>query len=113
MERYDLPGAVMLVAEGEAAFSYKMDAPWSAFRKDRATPLGWRIRIKEAEIGKREAERRAEGAAHTACQLSDFGAQTMDWMEQVKSLMRKAGIDFDHTPFNGRPLPLITSEPPP
>lgn len=103
----------MLVAEEEAAFSYKLHARWSAFRRDDATPLGWRLRIKEAEINKREAKRRAEGAAHTACQLSDFGAATMDWCEQIKFLLRKAGIDFDHVPFNGRPLPSIEVERPP
>lgn len=107
MERYDFPGAVMLVNEREAVFAYKMDATWSALRKDNATPLGFRLRVVTAEIGRREAERRTTGAMHTICQLSDFGAQTMDWMEQLKSMARKAGIDFEHTPFGGRPLPSL------
>jgi len=56
---------------------------------------------------------RVEGAVHTVCQLADFGAQTMDWMEQVKALIRGAGIEFDHVSFGGQPLPSITSYPPP
>lgn len=107
MEKYDFPGAVMLVGEGEAAFSYKMDASWSACRKDRSTPLGFRIRAISGDTGKRETERRVTGAVHTICQLSDFGSQTMDWMEQLKAGLRQAGIEFDHTPFGGRPLPSL------
>jgi hypothetical protein len=107
MERYDFAGAVMLVAEDEAAFTYKMDAPWSALRKDKATPLGFRFRAISADTGKRETERRVLGGMHTICQLSDFGAQTMDWMEQLKAMLRKAGIDFEHTPFGGQPRPAL------
>ncbi len=110
MEELDLPGAVMLVAEDEAAFAYKMDATWSALRKHRATPLGFRFRAVSADTGKRETERRVLGGMHTICQLSDFGAQTMDWMEQLKAMLRSAGIDFEHTPFNGRPLPSLGLE---
>lgn len=104
MERYDFPGAVMLVAPQEAVFSYKMDAGWSALRKDRSTPLGFRFRAVSSETGKRETERRVEGAMHTICQLSDFGEQTTAWMEDLKLMLRRAGIEFDHTPFGGRPL---------
>ena len=107
MERYDFPGAVMLVAEDEAAYAYKMDAAWSALRKDRAAPLGFRLRAVSAEIGKREAQRRVEGAMHTICQLSDFGEMTTAWMEDLKLMARRAGIDFEHTPFNGEPLPHV------
>jgi hypothetical protein len=104
MERCDFPGAVMLVSSEEAVFSYKMDAAWLALRKDRSLPLGFRFRAKESETGRRETERRVEGAMHTICQLSDFGEQTTAWMEDLKLMLRRAGIDFDHTPFGGRPL---------
>ncbi len=87
MERYDFPGAVMLVAPEEAVFSYKMDATWSALRKDRSTPFGFRFRAVSADTGKRETERRVEGAMNTICQLSDFGSHTMDWMEQLKAVV--------------------------
>jgi hypothetical protein len=105
--RYGFAGACMVVGPEEAAFFYAMHAPWSAIRYDPETPLGWRLRAISAEEGKAKTEARVEGAVHTVCQLADFGAQTMDWMEQVKALIRRAGIEFDHTPFNGQPLPSI------
>jgi hypothetical protein len=37
----------------------------------------------------------------------------MDWMEQLKAMLRQAGIDFEHTPFNGRSPPPLTSVTPP
>jgi len=112
--RYGMAGAVSMISEDEAAFFYAMHAPWSGIRFDPSTPLGWRIRIKQDEIGRAEAERRATGAAHTICQLADFGAMTMDWMEQAKLMLRQAGLDFDHTPFGGKPLPpLALGNPPP
>ena len=113
MDRYDLPGAVMLVATEEAAFSYKMDASWSALRKDRSLPMGFRFRAVSSETGKRETERRVEGAMHTICQLSDFGEQTTAWMEDLKLMLRRAGIDFEHTPFGGKPLQHLVDLPPP
>jgi hypothetical protein len=112
MERYDFPGAVFLVSPDEAAFSYKMDATWSALRKDRSLPLGFRFRAISADTGKRETERRVEGAMHTICQLSDMGEQTTAWMEDLKLMLRRAGIDFEHTPFGGRPLQHLTNEAP-
>jgi hypothetical protein len=111
MDRYDFPGAVMLVNEQEAAFAYRTHAAWSGYRRDMGTPLGFRLTVKTSEIGEREAERRVVGAVHTTCQLADFGTQTVFWMEQLKGLLREAGIDFDHTPFGGRPLPSISNQP--
>jgi hypothetical protein len=105
MARYRLAGACMLVSANEAAFTYGMHAPWSALRLDPNTPLGFRFRAKTAEDGAEKTNKRVEAAMHTICQLSDFGSQTMDWMEQLKAMLRDAGIDFEHTPFGGRPLP--------
>jgi hypothetical protein len=111
--RYGLAGAVMLVSADEAAYCYAMHAPWSAIRYDPDTPLGWRIRSKEAEIGKAMAHVRMEGAVHTLCQLRDFGFQTESWMAEVLAMLRDAGIEFDHTPFGGKPLPpLMLGDPP-
>lgn len=107
MARYGLAGACMLVAPDEAAFTYRMHAPWSALRLDPATPLGFRFRAKTEETGKRETERRVTGAMHTICQLSDFGEQTTAWMEDMKLMLRKAGVEFEHTPFGGKPLPHL------
>jgi hypothetical protein len=107
MARHGLAGACMLVSENEAAFTYGLHAPWSALRPDSTTPLGFRFRAKEAEDGREKTERRVEGAMHTICQLSDFGEQTTAWMEDLKLMLRRAGIDFDHTPFGGKALPHL------
>jgi len=110
--RYGMAGAAMVISPEEAAFVYAMHAPWSAIRFDPDSPLGWRLRAKEAEDGRAVTEARVEGAMHTICQLADFGSQTQDWMEQIKAMVREAGIDFDHTPFGGQPLPSIKQLPP-
>lgn len=107
MRKYGLAGACALVAEGEWAYTYGMHAPWSAIQPDAGTPLGFRIRSSVAEHGLEGRHTRLEGAAHTVCVLSDFGAQTMEWMEQLKMMLRRAGLEFDHTPFGGKPLPSI------
>ena len=107
LRRRGLAGAVMLVAEDEAAFTYAMHAPWSAIQPDPETDLGFRIRAKSAEDGPELTHARLEAAVHTICQISDFGEQTTAWMEDLKLLLRRAGIEFEHTPFNGRPLPHL------
>ena len=109
MAKYGFAGACMLVSADEAAFTYGMHAPWSALRPDPTTPLGFRLRAKSAEDGNEVTKARVEGAMHTICQLSDFGEQTTTWMEDIKLMARRAGIDFDHTPFGGRPLPHLTN----
>ena len=105
MQRRGLAGACVLVAPLEAAFTYGMHAPWSAIQPDATAPLSFRIKATsiEGEAGRL----RLEGALHTICQLSDFGAQTMDWMEQLKQAIRRAGVAFNHTPFGGQPLPSL------
>lgn len=110
MARRGLAGAAMLVAPEEAAFVYGMTAPWSAIRPDASTPMGWRFRAKTAETGKEETERRVMGAMHTICQLCDFGYQTAGHMDDLKEMLRQAGIDFTHTPFGGKPLPRLGTQ---
>lgn len=105
--RYGFAGCAMVVAPEEAAFFYAMHAPWSALRFDPNAPLGWRFRAQSKVDGKEKTEARIEGAMHTICQLSDFGEQTTAWMEDMKLMLRRAGIDFDHVPFNGKPLPHL------
>ena len=105
--RYGFAGACMIVGREEAAFCYAMHAPWSAIRYDPEVPLGWRFRANSKEDGNDETKRRVEGAMHTICQLSDFGEQTTAWMEDMKLMLRRAGIDFEHTPFGGQPPPHL------
>lgn len=112
MARHGFAGAVMLVSPEEAVFAYRMHAPWSALRFDNSTPLGFRFRAKSSEDGKEVTHARIEGAMHTICQLSDFGTQTEMWMEDLKLMLRRAGVEFDHTPFGGHPLQHIGGEPP-
>ena len=112
MRAHSLAGAFMLISETEAAFAYQLHAPWSAIQPDAATPLGFRFRVNSAEMGAAEAKRRMDGGMHTVCQLADFGAQTMDWMEQLKAMLRAAGVDFTHTPYDGKPLPHLRTAPP-
>jgi hypothetical protein len=106
--KYDLAGAVCVVNENEAAFTYKIHAEWSALRPDPNTPLGFRLRARTREDGKELTERRVESALHTICQVADFGQQTQFWMNDMKVLARQHGIEFDHTPFGGKPLPHIS-----
>jgi len=105
--RYGMAGAAMVIGPDEAAFVYAMHAPWSAIRYDPDTPLGWRIRASLGEDGKEGRHARLEGAAHTVCQLSDFGSMTQDWMEQIKVMLRETGLEIEHTPFGGQPLPSL------
>lgn len=108
LSRYGFAGTAMVVSDTEAAWLFKMHAPWSAIRYDPETPLGFRIRAKSAVDGKELAQAWVEGAMHTICQISDYGEMTVVWMAQLKLHMRNAGVQFEHTPFGGEPIPSIT-----
>ncbi len=112
MEMYDLAGTVMLVAPLEAAFTYKMDATWSACRAAPGTPMGFRLLALPAVDGHEVTHKRLEGAVHTICQISDFGYQTQSWMTDLKNMLRASGLEFDHTPFGGLPLPHLGPQEP-
>ena len=108
--RYDLAGAVMLVSEQEAAFAYPLYTTWNAIVEDATVhPLGFRIRVNQDALGKDRARALALGTAHLFCNLKDFGAQTHLWMGDLLALVKKAGWDIVHRPFNGRTLPRIHS----
>jgi hypothetical protein len=110
MRKYDLAGACMLVAPLEAAFAYKLAVSWSAFMDDPTTPTGVRFRAKSAELGHEVASLRVEAGVHTVCQLADFGEQTHLWMGDLKTMLRKAGIEFDHVSFGGQPLSRLVPD---
>jgi len=109
---YDLAGAIMLVSEHEAAFTYPIYTTWNAVVEDETLPLGFRFRLKTAEQGPERAKDLALGTGHMLHQLKDFGAQTQLWMGDLLRLLRQAGMRFTHVPFNGRKLPRLTNEPP-
>ncbi len=105
--RYGFAGCAMVIDPQEAAFVYAMHAPWSALRFDPDSPLGWRFSARSQRDGAALTYGRVEAAMHTICQLSDFGDQTTMWMEDMKLMLRRAGIEFEHTKFGGRPPPHL------
>jgi hypothetical protein len=110
---YDLAGAIMLVSEHEAAFTYPIYTTWNCVIEDASLPLGFRFRLQAAEQGQERAEQLALGTGHMLHQLKDFGAQTQLWMGDLLMHLAKAGMRFAHRPFNGRKLPRLTTVPPP
>jgi hypothetical protein len=108
----DLACAIMLVNEQEAAFGYQLFTSYNAVIEDETLPLGFRFRLKTAEQGQERSEQLAVGTGHMLHQLKDFGEQTKVWMGDLLRNLAKAGMTFRHTPFNGRKLPRLTSEPP-
>jgi hypothetical protein len=109
----DLAGAVCVVNEQEMGFGYQLYTTWNAVVEDDTLPLGFRFRLKTAEQGQERAERFARGTGHMLHQLKDFGAQTQVWMGDLLANLARAGLTFTHRPFGGRPLPRLTSTPPP
>ena len=94
-------------------FGYQVYTTWNIVVEDESVePLGFRFRIKQSEQGKERAEQLVLGTGHMLHQLKDFGAQTKIWMSDLLANLRTAGITFIHKPFNGKPIPRITSQPP-
>ncbi|MGI9306119.1 MAG: hypothetical protein ACR2P5_02320 [Gammaproteobacteria bacterium] len=104
-KKYDFAGAFEVISEDEAAFGYPIAASWSAIRPDPQAPLGIRLKAKSSVSGDHE---RLEGAAHTMCQLMDFGAQTYKWMGDLVKILQREGIVIEHTPFGGDSIDDIT-----
>jgi hypothetical protein len=112
MREYDLAGAVCLVNAQEMGFGYHLAAPFTAVVEDQTLPLGFRLRLNPAEVGKERAHQLAFGTGHMLYQIKDFGAQTDMWMTDLLAILAKAGVTFDRLPFGGRILPRLTDEPP-
>ena len=108
----DLACAVMLVNEQESAFGYQLFTTFNVVIEDDSLPLGFRFRLKTAEQGEERANQLALGTGHMLHSLKDFGAQTQIWMGDLLKNLARAGLTFQHTPFNGQKLPRLTSEPP-
>ena len=112
MQDYDLAGAVCLVNEHEMGFGYQLLTTFNAVVEDPTLPLGFRFRLKTAELGEERAHQLALGTGHMLHQLKDFGAQTDLWMTDLLAILAQAGVTFERLPFGGRTLPRLTSEPP-
>jgi hypothetical protein len=111
-DQYDLTGAVCFMDDKEMGFSYHNDATWNAVVKDETLPLGFRIRIKEADLGKERAHEFAVGTAWHFSALKDFGVQTKAWADDILDMMKKYGIGITHTSFGGQKLPRLMNAPP-
>jgi hypothetical protein len=104
---YDLAGGVFLVKGAEWCYGYQMPATWNAHIDDPSTPMGFRIRAREAELGRDRAGELLLGSAQVLTSMQDFGNQTRLWAGDMIKLLRKAGLHIDHTPFNGQRLPRL------
>ena len=111
---YDLAGGVCIVNPQEWGYGYIWETTWNACVNDPnlpvrggMQPLGFRIRAKEAELGRERAKELLTGSAFTLTSLKDFGTQTKIWAEDLIRLLRKNGLQIDYKPFNGKPLPRI------
>ena len=107
IQYFDLAGGVFLVKGDEWCYGYQMPATWNAHIEDKSTPMGFRIRPREAELGRDRAGELLLGSAQVLTSMQDFGHQTKIWATDMIKLLRKAGLHIDHTPFNGRKLPRL------
>ncbi len=109
--RYDLAGGFILVNQQEWAYGYELDTTWNGVIPDKSLALGFRLRIKTADLGEALAQERAEGTAHLFCAMVDFATQTRVWFRDLLQLLRQGGMRIQHTPFNGHPLPRLRGRP--
>lgn len=110
-ERYDLAGAVTFIDAKEMGFAYHLPATWNGFVPDPTTPLGFRMRIKEAELGRERAQEFAEGTVWVLGALLDFGEQTNRWARDLWNMLKRAGMSLSRRRFGGQRLPRLTNEP--
>ena len=111
---HDLAGAVCVINPNEWGYGYIWETTWSAAVDDPdlpavggMVPLGFRIRAREAELGRERAQELLTGTAFTLTSLKDFGTQTQIWAQDLIRLLRKHGLQIDYKPFNGQRLPRI------
>jgi hypothetical protein len=111
---YDLAGGVAVVNAQEWGYGYVWQATWNACvedpdlpARDGLMPLGFRIRAREADLGRARAQELLTGTAFTLTSLKDFGTQTRIWAEDLIRLLRQHGLRIAYTPFGGQRLPRI------
>lgn len=107
IQYYDLAGGVFLINSKEWAYGYHTPATWNAHIEDSSTPLGFRIRARQEELGEERAKELIEGSAFVLTSMQDFGNQTRIWAGDMIKLLRKVGLDISYKPFNGQRLPRI------
>lgn len=104
---FDLAGGIYLINANEWAWQYYMPSTWNANIDDKDTPMGFRIRARQEELGPERAKQLIEGSAFTLTSMQDFGNQTRLWAGDLISILKKAGITIDYKPFNGVRLPRL------
>jgi hypothetical protein len=111
---YDLAGGAYVVNAKEMAFHYALYTTWNAVVEDDHLPqepgmqtLGFRIRVKQEELGPERAKELLEGTAWMLGAMKNFGMQCTQWATDMMRMLRKAGIHIEHTPFGGQRLPHI------
>lgn len=104
---YDLAGGAFLVYGNEWCYGYQMPATWNANIEDKLTPMGFRIRAREAELGRDRAGELLLGSAQVLTSMQDFGNQTRLWAGDMLAILKKVGITVDYKPFNGQKLPRL------
>jgi len=92
----DLAGGIYLLDDKEMGFSYHMDATWNAFVMDAELPSGFRIRVKQDELGRERAKEFLEGAAFVIGMMQQFGYQTRLWGKDLQKLVEKSGMKIHH-----------------
>lgn len=110
-QQYDLVGACTVLDAHESGFTYALGATFNAVVPDATLPLGFRIRLKTAEVGAEHAHQLAEGTAWTFGALTDFGTQTETWGRDLLRMIRQAGITFTRRRFGGTKLPHLGTRP--
>jgi hypothetical protein len=111
-QHYDLAGAVTFIDANEMGFAYHLGATWNGFVPDPDTPLGLRMRIKEAELGRERAQQFAAGTVWVLGALLDFGEQTNSWARDLWNMLKRAGLSLSRRRFGGQKLPRLTNLPP-
>ena len=104
---YDLVGGCTVGDEKEMGYGYAIFTTWNGFVEDATMPLGFRIRIKTADLGTERAQAFAEGAAWTCGLFLDFATQTSRWFKDILQLLRRNGMRVTYRPFGGARLPRL------
>lgn len=107
---HDLVGGCTVGDAKEMGYSYAIFTTWNGFVADATTPLGFRIRIKTADLGAERAQAVAEGAGWTCGMLLAFATQTSRWFKDVLQLLRRNGMRVTYRPFGGARLPRLRGE---
>lgn len=111
MRYYDLAGGVYLVNAQEMGFAYHWETTWNAMVTDPNPPeipgartLGFRIRVKEADLGAERAAELMQGTGWCIGAMKNFGLQCVQWADDLFRMLRKSGVRIEHRPPSAREI---------